>query len=158
VSAFTKTIAALASGLAMLVLALAPTQSQAMVVTQKDAAFLALFSHHQGAMLPFDFSPDVPGSIYRELLDSLDGTDFPGAAHDGEPDGFYSLSQPDSLSRGLPGFNAVAVEASSIPEPATFALLLVALAASLVSVRRNGSAPAARLAAAAAQQHRLAKL
>jgi len=152
VSPFTKSIAAQACGLAALVLALVPTQAKAMVVTRDDAAILALFSHAQAVMVPV-IAPDDQATIYLELLDTLgSGADFAGWLPDTEPDGFYSLSQADSLSSLPPGFAAAADQPSSLPEPATFALLGVALAASLVTVRRNGDAAAARLAAAAANR------
>lgn len=184
-SVFTKTVAALSSGLAMMALALAPTQARAMVVTPKDAAFLAMFAHPPAAMAfahlmegkrfadddchghgrssphavvcaaPGALSPDLYGSIYLELLDTLgpvalgSGSHFKDPLPEIEPEGFYLLSQADGVSSAQQAAAAEALAPSSIPEPATFALLLAALAASLISVRRNGHAAAARLAAAA---------
>jgi hypothetical protein len=166
VSAFTKTIAALAPGLATLVLAVAPMQAKAMVVTQNDAALSAMFSHPHAAgaiahWLEGKSFADEHESSYLALLDPLEpialisDASTGGPASESEPDGFYILSQANGLTSLQAGLAAVADPPSSIPEPATFALLLVALAASMISVRRNGDAAAARLAAAAAHQQRL---
>lgn len=162
-------MAALASGLATLALALTPVQARAMALTHDDAVLLAIFSHPHAAgavahWLEGRSFADDQASAYLALLDPLDpialfvGADVGGPMSESEPDGFYSLSQADGPSALQAGLAAVAEPPSSIPEPATFALLLVALAASLISVRRNGDAAAARLAAAAAHRQRLTEV
>lgn len=156
---------ALASALAALLLGVAPLQAAAMVVTHNEAALSAIFRHPHAAgaishWLEGKSFADDRESAYLQLLDPLDpiaviiAANFGGPGSESEPEGFLSLSQADGPQAGLA---AVADQPSSIPEPATFALLLAALAASLISVRRNGDAAAARLAAAAAHQQRLQK-
>lgn len=110
---------------------------------------------------PGVIAPDYYASMYVELLGALSpialgsGGDFTGLIPENETDRFYILSQADNISSVRLGFTPVADQPSFIAEPATFALVLAALASSLVTVRRNGHAAAARLAAAATHQPRL---
>jgi len=110
---------------------------------------------------PGVIASDFYASIYVELFGALSpialgsGADFTGLIPENEADRFYILSQTDSISSVRLGFAPVADQPSAVPEPATFALVLAALASSLVTVRRSGHAAAARLAAAATHQQRL---
>jgi len=110
---------------------------------------------------PGVIAPDFYASIYVELLGVLSpialgsGADFTGLIPESEADRFYILSQADNISSVRLGFAPAADQPSSIPEPATFALVLVALAGSLVTVRRSGHAASVRLAAASAHPQRL---
>lgn len=107
---------------------------------------------------PSVVAPDFYASIYVELLGPLSpialgsGADFTGLIPESEADRFYTLGQDDSITSVRLGFTRVADQSSSIPEPATIAPVLAALAGSLVSARRSGHAAAAKLAATSAHQ------
>ena len=107
---------------------------------------------------PGIIAPDFYGSIYLELLGPLSpialwsDAGFTGLIPEGETDRLYILGLADSVTSVSFGFTTATVQPSSIPEPATVAMVLAALAASLITVRRKGHSVSARLAAASAHQ------